>query len=148
MGVGIGPLVPAGIGPRLRVEIEGRRGNVACQASRVGVAVLDQQQRLRSGDGRRGVGHIRKTPAALRKQRPVAAVSGNVRRHAIFSGARLNTDDRPVIEYIAPRIERDRYAGRIQSLSWKELLVQCMVIPVSVPNDPFLAGVPESLRVP
>jgi spermidine synthase len=79
---------------------------------------------------------------------PLAAYVGNIRRSSIGSGARLNTDDRPIIEYLAPRIERDRHAGRIPSLSWRELLLKCLDIAESVPpsSDPFLAGVPTSLR--
>lgn len=81
---------------------------------------------------------------------PYAAYVSNLRAlEARFREAPLNTDDRTILEYIAPITERNaRGAKETQVLAWSPLLDFCQGLMEELPpeRDPYLALVGTSRR--
>ncbi|HUF32547.1 MAG TPA: fused MFS/spermidine synthase [Acidimicrobiales bacterium] len=67
--------------------------------------------------------------------------AGNVTASGIFAGHALNTDDRPVIEYLAPRTQREAQAGRTSLLVGpaRERLYADLRDAVDPARDPYLS---------
>ena len=66
-----------------------------------------------------------------------------------FADAPLNTDDRTVLEYLAPITERNSKGARTAPvLAWEELLRFCEELQAAAPpqSDPYLARVGEARR--
>lgn len=81
---------------------------------------------------------------------PFAAYMGNLSSEQVdYSHATINTDDFPVIEYLAPRVEREsRGTKSVAILAWQELgrLSGTILDRLPADKDPFLANVNDSLR--
>jgi spermidine synthase len=73
---------------------------------------------------------------------PYAAYAGNLRAlEDRFAAARLNTDNRTVLEYVAPMTERNRRGeGTTRVLAWDQLLSFCDGLLRALPpgDDPYL----------
>jgi spermidine synthase len=83
-------------------------------------------------------------------QIPFAAYAGNLRAlEARFRDAPLNTDDRTVLEYVAPITERNaRGAGTSRVLAWDTLLAFCEGLLGELPpeRDPHLVRLSDDER--
>ncbi len=81
---------------------------------------------------------------------PMAAYAGNLTAsRSLFDSSAIATDDRPSIEYLSARTNRENWgAGKATALAWANLGVLCQeVLEGCLPaNDPYLVGSPESAR--
>lgn len=81
---------------------------------------------------------------------PYAAYAGNLgQARKLFTPFPVLRDDRPLIEYLSPRVNRDHFgAGKTGVLAFTELGDFCDRLLETAPirQDPFLAAVPESAR--
>lgn len=81
---------------------------------------------------------------------PLAAYMGNLSPDRVdYSPVPINTDNRPIIEFLAPRVEREsRGSKSVATLAWFEMVDFSDTILRRVPTaaDPFLAATPDSLR--
>jgi spermidine synthase len=81
---------------------------------------------------------------------PLAAYAGNMSaQRERFANAPVNTDDRTLLEYVAPKTERNsRGAGQTQVLAWRPLLDFCEQLLSELPpeDDPYLREIPPAAR--
>ena len=104
-------------------------------------AVLAAQWRAMTGED---------TPEALLIDRALKFYAGNA-ASGLFAGVPINTDDQPLIEYLAPRSHRAVIAGTASFLTGpaRDRLYADLLAALPPENDPYLARLnPSQLALP
>ncbi|TVQ40767.1 MAG: hypothetical protein EA370_03315 [Wenzhouxiangella sp.] len=85
-------------------------------------------------------------PADLLEAVALRFYAGNITASGLFAEAAINTDNRALIEYLAPRTQREVQAGRARWLTGDQLglLYERLLRNPGLANDPYLARLTDA----